>query len=334
MLSTVYYPNLYPSENWLRLAALCWDSVYTLRSQRASQPSDEIQQLNEQLGDFLISKDTRELGSKEAVQTNFTNWFTNALKNNVVFPDDGGRLSQGQWYGMFEDKLTFEIIRQLKSEGFLETYPNHKRDNEYTTRVPKSIALHYMSLCAATLADEERADLFADKEVYAETALFNKGRGEITTSVMEVYIPENLASMEISQISDLRNELSSQRLRFQVAVNSLCDEFTKVTSEEKLLSKRKEIVDIATERIDAVKNTYRRANYTGVLKGIGMSLIPGSITSIASMLGTGVFLPAAIVSGLATVTATFLIEKEKAKEDKFNNNWSYVLEVQDRVKRL
>ncbi|MBA2728483.1 MAG: hypothetical protein H0U49_09980 [Parachlamydiaceae bacterium] len=152
-----------------------------------------------------------------------------------------------------------------------ESYPPHKRDDDYTVRVPKCIALHYMSLCAATLANEEHADLFADKEVYTETAMFDKdARARITTSIIEAYIPENLASIEIAQIRDLREELSEQRLKFQGAVNSLCDEFAKVTSEEKLQLKQKEIVGIAQERIELIKDTYKRAKLNAVLGSFGI----------------------------------------------------------------
>lgn len=326
MNSTVYYPNLFPPESWLRVASLCWDNVYTLRSPTASKMPPELVDFNEQIGGFIVQRDTVTLGKEEDVSSKFKVWLKSEGKTKLS--EGGPTLNDSQWYQMFADKFPTDIFNKLKADSLLMPI-----ENTHEVHVPILIADHYMSLCAAKLAEVEGADLFADQETFAETAMFNKQvRGKITKSIVEAYIPENLASLEIAQIGDLRKELSAQRLKFQGAVQSLCDEFAKTTSEEKFQSKQKEILEIATERVELVKGTYERAKLMAVLTGLGMSLIPGSIAQVASMLGVGVFLPAAIVSAIATVTASILIQREKARDEMKSSSWSYVLQVAQQTK--
>ncbi|HEX8397665.1 MAG TPA: hypothetical protein VF644_10175 [Pyrinomonadaceae bacterium] len=368
MISTVYYPSLFPSENWLRLAALCWDKVYTLHYQKSPQIPAEIDDFNNQLRDFIIPQNTVELGRLKSVSQSFKEWLRSFPQAKIELSDE--LIGEGDWYEMFGDKIPGDILEKLQTRSLVKTsggrlreakemvsselYEQYERkegegklsfikrirqeqnyidSSPLVIHLPKEIALHYMSLCAAKLAEEKKADLFADREIFAETAIFNpQVRGEITTSIMEAYVPENLLSMEISQIADLREELSAQRLKFQGAVNSLCDEYLKLTTEAELHSIQKRIIEIAEERIDLVENTYRRAHQTAILKGIGMALIPGSVSVISSWLGVGIFFPAAIASAMATATATFLIDREKAGEEMKSSSWSYVLQIGQKVK--
>jgi hypothetical protein len=329
MNSTVYYPDLYPSLDWLKIGALCWDTVYTIRSPKATPASEEIAEFSGQLGNFIDSRHAGTLARNPDVSEKFINWLRLTQQSNSKYPKNDELLNEQEWYGMFADKFSEEIIAELQSLSLVRPAPHI-----YDVLVPKTIGLHYMSLCAAKLAEDEKADLFADQKAFAETAVFSKAaRSVIITSIMKAYLPQNLHSLETEQIKDLRSELSMQRLQFQASVQSLCDEYAKVTSEEKLHTKQKEIADIGKARIETVRRAYKRANVTAVLTGLGISLIPGAVSSIASMLSVGIFSPAAIVSAVATTSANILVQKEKAQDDLKSNPWSYVLQVEKRTKK-
>src|SRR4051794_17965516 len=53
MLDAIYYPYFYPPEVWLRRAALCWNTVYRLRTPDALPDSAEIAELDAALGGVL-----------------------------------------------------------------------------------------------------------------------------------------------------------------------------------------------------------------------------------------------------------------------------------------
>ena len=53
MNTVIFYPYIYPNERWLRVASLCWDDIYTLKTNGAfSQPSS-ISLTNNALGNPL-----------------------------------------------------------------------------------------------------------------------------------------------------------------------------------------------------------------------------------------------------------------------------------------
>src|SRR5688572_30631324 len=55
MNNVIYYPHFYPSENWLKLASLCWDRVYTMQLDESAQLPESISKVNEVLGGVLYS---------------------------------------------------------------------------------------------------------------------------------------------------------------------------------------------------------------------------------------------------------------------------------------
>lgn len=182
MISTVYYPNLFPSESWLRLAALCWDEVYTLHYQWNPKFPDEITKFNNQLGNFIIPKNTVELGSNPAVSEKFKALVSQFLRRKIKIPKSWEAAIDVDWYEMFGDKFPRDILDELKEVLVRD-------DDSAKVFLPNEVSLHYMSLCASQLADQEKADLFADTKVFARTAMFDKRvRGRITTSIMEAYI--------------------------------------------------------------------------------------------------------------------------------------------------
>jgi hypothetical protein len=79
MNSVLFYPNFYPSAEWLRLAALCWDKVHSLRPVSERPPAD-VGQLNEDLGGVLSPVDVHEFSGDLEVKDNFGAWISKDAK--------------------------------------------------------------------------------------------------------------------------------------------------------------------------------------------------------------------------------------------------------------
>jgi len=75
MNSVLFYPNFYPSAEWLRLAALCWDRVHSLRPGN-ERPPEDVGQLNEGLGGVLSPVDVHDFSGDPEVTDNFAAWIS------------------------------------------------------------------------------------------------------------------------------------------------------------------------------------------------------------------------------------------------------------------
>jgi hypothetical protein len=53
MNTAIYYPHFYPSDTWLRLAALCWDRIYTMQLENTAPAPEPLLQLDNALGGVL-----------------------------------------------------------------------------------------------------------------------------------------------------------------------------------------------------------------------------------------------------------------------------------------
>ena len=364
MNTVLYYPYLYPSEGWLKTAALCWDDVYTLGAMGAPPLPEKIDFLNDAFGKngvstggkFIKQIDTASVADDKEIASSFAKWLdaggVDNSKASLLLPPQLKKRDH-------KDKAPFAILRGktpraieevLRSRGLLTT-EHESNDQDFISDIepgkrhikrawdndriflPRDIALCYLSLCAAKAASTYQADLFADKANFAEAAVFSPrvARGIITTSIIEGYLPENLDSLSSNQISELRQDLSSQRLQWQAEIQSLCDKFSKVTSEENLHTKIKEITEIGILRIEETKRAYKRARLTTITAAIGLTFLPGAISSLVSLLGIGIFAPASIVSGVATASANALLGFEKAQAELTASSWSYVLNVKKRI---
>jgi hypothetical protein len=51
--TAIYYPHLYPPLKWLRVAALCWDTVYNIAPSDAPGRPQAISKLDRELGGFI-----------------------------------------------------------------------------------------------------------------------------------------------------------------------------------------------------------------------------------------------------------------------------------------
>ncbi|MEJ7677206.1 MAG: hypothetical protein WKG06_04900 [Segetibacter sp.] len=195
--------------------------------------------------------------------------------------------------------------------------------------MPKDIALHFLSLCASKAANIGNRDLIADGDEFTDVVFYNYRalRGDVTTAILQAYLPENFHSLDIQVINEFRTDFAAQRLKFEKEIQSVCKELGDVASEGELANVKERIVELAKDRVEEVKKTYRRSKIEMIVKAFGVSIAPPAIlTSVASALSIGIFAPAAIVSAISILVATKLIELDKAKSDKDKSPWSYVLD--------
>jgi hypothetical protein len=202
--------------------------------------------------------------------------------------------------------------------------------------VREDIALHYLSLVASRMAEKKNADLFAETSEFTRTVFYSArvARSDVATAVLSAYLPKDLGALPPSRIAELRSELAAGRLRFQKDVQSLVDEYSPVPSEEELQRLRASMIAIAKERIEQSREAYRLTRISAAIKTFGVSLTPPALlTTVASALGIGIFLPAAIGSTLALFGAQTLIDLKKARLEREKAAWSYVLKVGGATKR-
>jgi hypothetical protein len=135
-------------------------------------------------------------------------------------------------------------------------------------------------------------------------------------------------TLEPKRIAEIRSGLATQRLKYDKAIQSLCDEFAKVVSEGELGKLKDRIIEIAKEKVEETTSVYKRAKLEMMIQGFAISLTPPAIaSSIASILGIGIFAPAGIAAALSIFAAKSLIDWDKARSERSKSPWSYVLDV-------
>ncbi len=337
MNCVVVYPYIVPDTRWLKLAALCWDTVYRLTSREAPPDPQEIQDLNGALGRFLEALYPEDFS---AVGTDFKKWLVYGKGKHAPpaisrHPDD--------YFAMFTDKLPVNksIMRFLVNNDLIR--PRRRGSPASVLRrglgalglgdtlVREDIALHYLSLVASKMAEKRKADLFAETSEFTDAVFYTSrvARSDVATAILTAHLPEDLPALALERIAELRSELATGRLKFQKDVQSLVDEYSAVASEGELEKVRGTIIAIAKERIEQTRRAYRLTKLSTVVKTIGVSLAPPALlTTVASALGIGLFTPASIGAALALFGAQTLSELKKAKLEKEKAAWSYVLNVE------
>lgn len=409
MNSVLYYPGFYPSTNWLRVAALCWDTVFSFRPIGRLQPS-EIAEFDEQLGGLLSPTDIAEFSSQTEVLDNFESWISRntkrlgakqgLLESKLMMLDglfSSFRDQEGSWqrfteiltrYGVcstkqldirgvpigdFEPRLTYpegvyqssyeddlrqaywdsmalgdqrradKIVRaidKLHKKTFVKAVESESPvPIQYAKEVvflPPEVPFHFLSLCANKAAVALAADLAAESHTYLATCLYSKERltADIAPELLKAFIPSALESLPIEKLCELRNELSTSRLKYQRDVQAIVDEFSKLFSEDRLKVAKGRLLELAKERLEETQRAYTRSKIDGTLKTFGFAVAPPVLLStLASLLGLGVFMPVAIASAVSALIAQRLVEVEKARAERHSAGFSYVLEVKRRVRR-
>jgi len=353
--------------NWIKTAALCWDEVYTLTSPDSPGLTEDVAELNEKLGGFISGIDVRTFGQHEQLISSFEQWLDSEESKGTLGELTNGNFLQGgsAFFGIFPGKLPggritqrltnlglarggfngerkafvgpVDDIPRLPEEGAID-YVRRLRasgaiDEDSQLYLPSNVALQYLSMCAANAASTYQADLYGQSELFAKSAIASqqRARAKITSRILETFIPQNLESLEIGAIIELREALATHRLRYATGIHAIVDEFSKVASPEELEKLGERIVAIAQQRIEETRNAYRRANLAAVVRAVGISIIPSSVTSLGSLLGTGVFLPAAVAAAVVLASADFLVQREKACAELAASPWSYVIELERRL---
>jgi hypothetical protein len=204
------------------------------------------------------------------------------------------------------------------------------KDTAYTYYLPRDVALHYLSLCADELAQLGKRDVVTDRRQFTDT-LFGSDeelRGEVAAAILEAYVPEDLATIDPAQIAECRTQLSASRLKFQAEVQTLVQTFGEVASVDTYEMVKSQLVEIANERIEQTKTTYRKAKLDVTAQALSVSLTPPALaTAAASALHIGLLAPAGLSAALSLFAASKVIEWRNARSERHNSPWSYVLDV-------
>ena len=357
MNTVVYYPYIYPTPEWLRIAALIWERVYLLGVRDevggTRAPPSEIAILDNSFGNILDDSITfTELVTDDLINE-FKAWVV--ARKDVLKRHKLSSKPQ-ELFGLYDHKFlvgshvqTEESVRDwLIEQGLakikwankkkfgLHKFPSEGGYSRFLAEsmvyLPADIALHYLSLCAAKAAQVGNRDLVAADEPFTDI-VFHRHRcitSEVASNILQAYLPKDFNTLDTELIAEFRDTFANQRLKYQSAVQMLCREFMDVASEGQLEYLIRRIQSLAEERVEETKRTYSRAKLETATKVFSLSLAPPAIVaSLASMLGTGVFVPAGIVAAISLLGVKVFVALEKAKEDKAKSPWSYVLSVGD-----
>jgi hypothetical protein len=121
----------------------------------------------------------------------------------------------------------YRVIRDADQPEKRDLTPQHLIGYARTYSVPKVIAVNYLSVIASILAENQRADLFAEERYPAETALLSRRKniGKVATATLEDYLPKDLT---IEKIADLRESSIEERLTYQGAIAAIVEEVEKI----------------------------------------------------------------------------------------------------------
>lgn len=316
MNMVIYYPYA-PSAEWLRLASLCWDSICLIGPIRILPP--ELLELDDILGSTLYTIDGEFLKREHPeLKAQVRDWLMKRAEQHGIQISE---LSDSNHYD--PDYIALDYVNQLIDSPM-------KSQQAFMRQEARGITAYLTGLYAYTAAQRGSMDLITLEEGYTDI-IFHQERAlvsQVTTAVLEAYIPEKLFSMDPRQIAEFREEFAVKRLKYEAAIQSLIKEFKDVASEGQLLQLKERIIDIAKERVDETRQTYQRAKLEMIAKTFGVALTPPAfVTTLASALGIGIFAPAGIAAAISILLATKLIEWDKAKIDKEKNSWSYLLDV-------
>jgi hypothetical protein len=362
MLNVLCYPEIVPDPNWLKLAGLYWDRVYRISSAHYGRDEPEIEELNAALGGVLNSISVDRVWSQE-VEASFHEWLDEHEANlsSTYDPD---------WFTIFPDKVpSNSILTRLEASGLcrvgrqviaqqldgrgmpldahywehLSSFARHpNRDRCPICSEPKGftvpwqlemqtrVACEYFSRIALAAAEELGADLFANNQEFARSALAHKRDVgcEVAIGVLQAYMPANLDVLNPLAIREFRYLSGKARLRFQKEIASLISEFSSLTSERELKAFTTRLVELGIERVSDSNRAYKQAKLDMVLKSFGVALTPPALVgSLASMLHVGIFVPAAIAATVALFGAQMLLNLDRARMERDKNAWSYVLKA-------
>ncbi len=397
----IYYPHLFPPMDWLRVAALCWDEVYTLRPPGSPSAPDELLALDSALGGVLRIEDV----TPHYADTDFLEKFKCWLEGFIR----GGGLTRvswdtdEDWFALLQGKMHEDLERLLHEHSltkydFVETpvrvtrwmkrEVESSKDGEWiqtnTPRnphgklyrrylaileqvkhaldpdekaalrdkaeefceknsvkairrdgyvfLPREIGYNYLSLLASKISDVRRTDVATIDDEFAAT-LFHDVRstkGAVATALLEANLPQNFDRFDPKHIAEFRNDFAASRLKYQTAIQDLVGQFENTSSEDSLARLRRQILEIAGERVQEVGNAYKRGKVDLAAKSLAITLTPPALAAtLASMLHIGLFAPAGIAAALSLFSAQAIFDARKLKTERNRSGWSYIFDVRN-----
>jgi hypothetical protein len=328
MNTVIYYPYIFPSSQWLKIAALCWNKVYRLVPDKWSYDPivdpDEVMQLDSELGGILENVEAKKIASPR-VDEQFIRWLREhrlELIHERMLDDQADEIGFDEGNTVFfKDKASIAVIDSLVRSGY-------KQEGPYFF-LPRYIAHYYLSLCASEAAKKYKSDPITDEKKYTDI-IFDSSPiyGEVATAVLQAYLPENLFNLEPERLKEFRVNSATERLRYQAEIQNIVDKYTKVSSVGELETVKKQIIEIAKDEVENINNKFVLAKQKLVLKSFTIALTPPALAaSIASILGIGIFAPVGIIAALSLFAANTLVDWNEATSAKFESPWSYVLDA-------
>jgi hypothetical protein len=100
MNTAIYYPQLSPPPKWLRVAALCWDTVYTVQPSDSPPHPPDVAALSSALGGFLETLPFDRAIQEREVIDEFGTWVEEHAERFRLQPlvDEAGRLASDLSY--------------------------------------------------------------------------------------------------------------------------------------------------------------------------------------------------------------------------------------------
>ncbi len=203
MTSVVVYPYIVPDFEWLKTAALLWDTVHRIGSGFSRGDPPELQDFQLRIPNLLQTRHVEDLAinpGSHVFRDPFETWLKIHYKDMVA----RGELSQSaEWTTVYPDKFVdssvellckYRAIRDAQRPEVLDATPQNLIANAREYLVPKAIAVHYLAVIASVFGERERADLFSEETEPAETAISSRSAtiGRVATTVLEAHLPENL----------------------------------------------------------------------------------------------------------------------------------------------
>jgi hypothetical protein len=231
-----------------------------------------------------------------------------------------------------ESKESDPVKRAALRREASEYYESHLvtvQDNYRRVWVPEEVALHYLSLCAAHIAGKDKRDLVASDEAFTD-AVFTDARAygaRVSTATVEAMLPVGLDGLEPTRIAELREELRLERRSHMADVADFVDEFERIASVGEWERLERDAVEQAQLAADGARRAARRAGVELSGHVVGISLTPPAVaSSVASLLGVGLFVPAGIALALSLVGAQAYL-RFRERSEQAPERWSYVVKL-------
>ena len=347
--TAIYYPHLYPPLKWLRVASLCWDTVYNIEPPDARPRPQALVEFDSVLGGFLEPLAFDLVLGDKALMDEFSDWVEARAEGFRQQPlvEERQALSRDLAY-LYPGKLgglNSPIVDRMQDLGLarvewtevssetqdwqLDVY--HPREIPLLF-VPPELADHYLAQCASYLAEQRRSDLATTDGQFTDVVVSGSRAAvaaEVAHTVIDAYLPSDIEHVEPVRLAELRDSLRDERHEFQADVEAIVNGFEQIASEGQMEHLKRDAVDLASAQVDATRRTYQRADLKLVVETLGISVAPPALlATTASLLGVGLFAPIGIAAALSFGTVKAYLAWRERGEQRRKAEWSYVFEIE------